>query len=1201
LHDSLPMISIVIPAYNRESTIAQTLDSLIRQTHEGWEAIVVDDGSNDGTADVVMEYAKRDPRFRCHRQVNSGVSAARNAGIAVARFPWLFFLDADDWIAPTAFAALLDAQSAAGDGIAAIYGGYIRIDEHGREIRERRPQPEEDLFPVFTRMCAFAIHTCLIRTDLVRSVGAFDEALVTCEDWDLWQRIARTGARFLAIPDYIAYYRMRVGSASANGARMLDDGLRVIERGHAPDTRVATVHPAHSQGGPVSAKPLARTYFVCYAAGLVMAGGADARWMLDSLGQHRPTDLSADGIAETLFFAVPNGRASSPEDWSSFPPDVLERCREFIDAIGEWMVDKWLSFQTRRSFERLMLGAVEGPKPRTVGAWHIVEIDCDGEPPQHIDCGPAVSYVLCAVKVGGADTGIVELPANAGWAPPRVLADGIADRLAWDILRHWLARDVYPTMEIERMGALARVSRAGVVLLEQEVTFEYPFEEWLHDRVGWTVLMQEIWSHPTWQSDQFYSDEPETDVKRTIDAGEDPVAVEITAPLPQIRCRAESAAIGVTLAGVPLATLRLPTRRTHIRPHEIRQAILTCLGFEFCRAVIRELILAPPSPPGAPLRDVLANAAAQRASIPEPESARIAESQPRALVAGWHRAIAELLPPGAGATVIGRRTRGADGTGVSRYAVLPESSYAQLLAGAEYCGDPVLEIVGAQPHSRVVYAPCVQWDRSSALGATDEDEALLTQLEFEQVFAARPDPWSYASDYEQHKYEQTLSLVPSGVRQAMEIGCAEGAFTVRLAEKVPSVLACDISTVALSRAARACSQLSNVTFMQLDLFKDDPPGGYELIVCSELLYYAPSRDQLAGAVRRISHALAPGGLFLSANAHGLVDDEASSGFDWDVPFAGKQIGETILATGLFDRVDEIRTAPYRIQMYRMRKRRRLLRLRRSPQGAPVELAQTGEMSPEAASRYFPEGGRVRHEHAAPPPASDPKLPVLMYHRIAAEGSQRTARWRIHPDDFEQQLKLLRAKGYYSLTFEQWRAAANMRRVLPGKPILITFDDGYEDFPREAAPLLLRYGFRATIFVVSELVGRSNVWDSELEESLPLMGWETIERLASEGLDFGSHSALHRPLVTLDQGQLAEDLARSKRSIEEHLGHAVTSVSYPFGLHDATVESVAAACGYEYGVTTDEWLASWSDSLISLPRLEVRGTDSIEDFAAMVGL
>jgi peptidoglycan/xylan/chitin deacetylase (PgdA/CDA1 family) len=266
----------------------------------------------------------------------------------------------------------------------------------------------------------------------------------------------------------------------------------------------------------------------------------------------------------------------------------------------------------------------------------------------------------------------------------------------------------------------------------------------------------------------------------------------------------------------------------------------------------------------------------------------------------------------------------------------------------------------------------------------------------------------------------------------------------------------------------------------------------------------------------------------------------------------------------------------------------------------VVSADAGAMTTEAALRYSASGRPVRVDEAEAEAAPDQRLPVLMYHRVATGGSERTQRWRIHPDQFERQLAFLRDAGYYSVGFDHWRAAANLRRPLPGKPIVLTFDDGYADFPEHVPDLLRRYGFGATVFVVSELVGESNVWDAALGESLPLMDWATIERLADEGIDFGSHSARHRPLVALEPEQLAADLACSRRLLEERLGRPVTSLSYPFGLHDAMVKAMAAGCGYEYGVTTDGWLASWSDQLLTLPRLEAHGTDSLDDFAAMLG-
>lgn len=968
-----PLISVVVPAYNRESTIAQTLDSLLAQTHRCWEVIVVDDGSSDATAERVEEYARRDERVRIYRQANKGVSAARNAGIARASHPWLFFLDADDWIVPTAFAALLQASSSS-DEIDAVYAGYVRVDEKGRETRERRPAHAEDLFPAFTQMCAFAIHACLVRTDLVRAVDGFDETLVTCEDWDLWQRIARSGARFATIPDYIAYYRMRAKSASANGARMLEDGLKVIARGHAEDQRLTDVNPLHRSGAADSAKPLTQVYFVCYAAALAMSQGEDARWMLDALDDSRPPGIDAGGVAETLFLAVPNGRAANPEEWPEFPPAVLERCREFIDALSGWMGDKWLAFGARRALERLMLGVVAGSESRTVGGWHLTEIDCAGDPPLHLCTGAEVERVICAVRFGAHDLGAVELAACDGWIPPRVLADRIAEEFAWDLVGLLLARDIHPQLEIDRAGAAVRVARNGVTLAEGEAPTGSGFDEWLRGQVDWTLLLQEVLGNDTWTGEDFYSDRPQPRTRPRRKTGDAPVAVELSEPLPSIYCR-KGVTIGATLAGVPLLTLRLRARRGRVQAHQIRKAVLTRLGFELCRAVIREWILAPAAT-GLSLREALAAAARGRSSAKDPATAWAPASRPRDLVPGWHGALAEIVPAGGAVLLIGRRASGAEGTSVSRYAVLPAAPRAEMLAAALQDDDPALE-VGDGERGCVAYAPCLQWDRSSAGHCEADDASLLTGLESEQNFATRA--------------------------------------------------------------------------------KED----------------------------------------------------------------------------------------------------------------------------------------------VPPAVAEPKLPILMYHRIATEGAEKTKRWRTHPDDFRRQLEFLRAAGYYSLSFEEWRAALNTRRVLPGKPIVITFDDGYEEFHREVAPLLTEHGFRASVFIVSELVGQVNAWDEGLGETLSLMDWPEIEQLASEGFEIGSHTRRHLPLVTLDKGRLADDLTRSKRTLEQHLGQPVRSLSYPFGLHDATVESVAGACGYEHAVTTDEWLASWSDSLLALPRLEVAGTDSIDDFAAML--
>ena len=86
-----------MPAYDAETTLSEALESLLAQTYSAWEAIVVDDGSTDRTAEIAAMFAARDERLRVVRQPNAGESAARNAGAAIAKSDWLVFLDADDW------------------------------------------------------------------------------------------------------------------------------------------------------------------------------------------------------------------------------------------------------------------------------------------------------------------------------------------------------------------------------------------------------------------------------------------------------------------------------------------------------------------------------------------------------------------------------------------------------------------------------------------------------------------------------------------------------------------------------------------------------------------------------------------------------------------------------------------------------------------------------------------------------------------------------------------------------------------------------------------------------------------------------------------------------------------------------------------------------------------------------------------------
>jgi peptidoglycan/xylan/chitin deacetylase (PgdA/CDA1 family) len=220
----------------------------------------------------------------------------------------------------------------------------------------------------------------------------------------------------------------------------------------------------------------------------------------------------------------------------------------------------------------------------------------------------------------------------------------------------------------------------------------------------------------------------------------------------------------------------------------------------------------------------------------------------------------------------------------------------------------------------------------------------------------------------------------------------------------------------------------------------------------------------------------------------------------------------------------------------------------------------------------------------------------MYHRIADRGPRALARYRLSPATFEEQLAALREWGYHSVTLEDWRRACLNRRPLPGKAVLITFDDGYRDFAEDAWPLLERHGFGATLFVVAGAAGDCSRWDAEHGRPAGLLGWDEIAELARRGVQIGSHTVNHAMLSSLSNADLVRELGRSRMLIEERLGQSVDAIAYPYGDVDAAVAHLAGACGYTLGVTCDPRHAELFDRPLLLPRFEIEGDFTIHDFA-----
>lgn len=197
-------ISIIVPVYNRERYLDACLRSVKNQIYLNWECIVIDDGSEDNSILVASSYAKCDSRFRVFRQENRGPSAARNVGLEKSTGEWVLFLDSDDALEKEALECRITAAMGAGDlhgslcviyGSERYYGGDLSVlltVGHYRDVLSNK-----SVLLSLLRCNVFAVNSLLIsRLAMVRE-GGFDESLDRAEDWDMWLRLALSGAQFI--------------------------------------------------------------------------------------------------------------------------------------------------------------------------------------------------------------------------------------------------------------------------------------------------------------------------------------------------------------------------------------------------------------------------------------------------------------------------------------------------------------------------------------------------------------------------------------------------------------------------------------------------------------------------------------------------------------------------------------------------------------------------------------------------------------------------------------------------------------------------------------------------------------------------------------------------------------------------------------------------------------------------------------------
>jgi peptidoglycan/xylan/chitin deacetylase (PgdA/CDA1 family) len=202
--------------------------------------------------------------------------------------------------------------------------------------------------------------------------------------------------------------------------------------------------------------------------------------------------------------------------------------------------------------------------------------------------------------------------------------------------------------------------------------------------------------------------------------------------------------------------------------------------------------------------------------------------------------------------------------------------------------------------------------------------------------------------------------------------------------------------------------------------------------------------------------------------------------------------------------------------------------------------------------------------------------ILTYHSIDDSGSVLS----VHPDVFRRQADWLASGPVRVLPLGEIRRAPRA-----GQALALTFDDGFENFASMAWPVLRERELPATLFVVTDRVGKTNDWKSMDLPQLPLLDWEELGRLSEEGVALGSHTRTHPDLTRLEASRLEDEIAGSAERIKRETGVRPVSFAYPFGRHDdAATEAVRRA--FEWACTTEFRPVDRSDCPHLLPRLDV---------------
>ena len=229
----LPLVTVMIPSYNHEKYIKESIQSVIDQTYSRLELIVIDDGSKDNSIQIIEEMRlaceQRFEHFQFIFRENRGLSRTLNQGLSLARGEYFSIVASDDIMLPEKTAIQVDVFKK-DSLITAVFGAHQYIDDESHVVSVKKAVYREFNFQeIFYHQHDIPASSQMIKIDLLREIGGYNEN-TKVEDWDLWLRLTEVGAKLVYIPDVIVGYRMHDSNLSKNKSLMFDEVFNIVQR-----------------------------------------------------------------------------------------------------------------------------------------------------------------------------------------------------------------------------------------------------------------------------------------------------------------------------------------------------------------------------------------------------------------------------------------------------------------------------------------------------------------------------------------------------------------------------------------------------------------------------------------------------------------------------------------------------------------------------------------------------------------------------------------------------------------------------------------------------------------------------------------------------------------------------------------------------------------------------------------------------------